>query len=199
MFLLHEELLERVEIDGDEYRVDMAYDNILNLNLLLKDDEVSDVDKVVAGLYLLLDIDLSDKYDINTLIDIFNNLVESIFTDEKEEYVMTDIMGNILPSEQARLEGRGEENEDVDYCLYEDAEYIYSSFLQCYGIDLIDVQGELHWDKFNALLQGLSDDSKFMRVVEIRGREEPTGKGTQKERDHLREMKKKYELKGIFK
>lgn len=47
-----------------------------------------------------------------------------------------------------------EGNEKVlDYKL--DADYIYAAFMQCYGLDLVDVK-ELHWHKFLALIKGLS-------------------------------------------
>ena len=54
-----------------------------------------------------------------------------------------------------------------DYIL--DGEYIYSSFLQCYNIDLIDV--EMHWWKFKALFNGLSEDTKMAQIMQIRGYE----------------------------
>lgn len=56
----------------------------------------------------------------------------------------------------------------IDYV--EDGEYIYSSFLQAYGIDLVDVE-ELHWHKFKALLLGLPDSTKMKEIMSMRGYE----------------------------
>lgn len=51
----------------------------------------------------------------------------------------------------------------------EDANLIYASFLQAYGIDLYDVDPEgLHWYKFRALLQGIPPDTQLSRLIEIR-------------------------------
>ncbi|WP_455046632.1 Gp15 family bacteriophage protein [Mogibacterium timidum] len=50
-----------------------------------------------------------------------------------------------------------------------DANLIYASFLQAYGIDLYDVEPEgLHWYKFRALLQGIPPDTQLSRLIEIR-------------------------------
>ncbi|ARW19879.1 hypothetical protein S100892_01306 [Pediococcus pentosaceus] len=37
-----------------------------------------------------------------------------------------------------------------------------------YNIDLVDTQGVMHWDKFKALFNNLSDKSPFQRIVSIR-------------------------------
>lgn len=55
----------------------------------------------------------------------------------------------------------------------EDGDYIYASFMQEYGIDLIDVQGKLPWRKFLYLFNGLSADTKIKQVMRIREMEVP--------------------------
>lgn len=47
-----------------------------------------------------------------------------------------------------------------------DADLIYSAFMQQYGIDLCSA--EMHWWKFKALLNGLSEDTHFVKVVQFR-------------------------------
>ena len=42
----------------------------------------------------------------------------------------------------------------------EDGDYIYASFMQEYGIDLINQQGKLPWRKFLWLFNGLGADNK---------------------------------------
>src|SRR5690606_32954441 len=59
-------------------------------------------------------------------------------------------------------------NEKPPFDFEKDAEYIYASFMYDYGIDLFEVQGKLHWKKFKALLAGLSDESKLMKVIGYR-------------------------------
>lgn len=48
----------------------------------------------------------------------------------------------------------------------EDGEYIYSSFLASYGIDLLKT--ELHWHTFLALFRSLPDDSKIKQIMGFR-------------------------------
>lgn len=49
----------------------------------------------------------------------------------------------------------------------QDADVIYSSFMQSYGIDLIDIPF-LHWSKFKALVAGLGDETALGRRVSLR-------------------------------
>jgi hypothetical protein len=61
------------------------------------------------------------------------------------------------------------------YDFLQDGKYIYSSFMQDYGIDLIEQQGKLDWRKFIALFDGLSSKTKMSEVISIRAAEIPTG------------------------
>lgn len=47
-----------------------------------------------------------------------------------------------------------------------DGEYIYAAFLQQYSIDLVDAK--LHWHKFKALLNGLTDDTMLGKIMQWR-------------------------------
>lgn len=42
--------------------------------------------------------------------------------------------------------------------------------MEQYGIDLVEEQGKLHWDKFKALLDGLGPETQFRQIVSIRQR-----------------------------
>src|SRR5690606_20295394 len=70
---------------------------------------------------------------------------------------------------------------------------LYASFIYDYGIDLLEQQGRLHWEKVKALLAGLSDESMFKRVVGIRRLEvPPPTKYNQKERRQIIELKRAF-------
>lgn len=78
----------------------------------------------------------------------------------------------------------------------QDAQYIYSSFWQCYGLDLLEKDRRLHWWSFVALLGGLSDDTRLMQVISIRSRPLPKPtKYNQEERARLMKLKAEYALK----
>lgn len=172
-------------INGIEYELDMSFDNILRLFDLLEDKSLNDIEKVETGLLMLIDNKLDD-YDIQEKAKIFIEIFKSAIGAEKEEQPV-DLEGNPMPV-------ASQENKKV-YDLAQDAEYIYASFMSDYNIDLFEQQGKLHWYKFKALLNGLTDKSKFMRVVDIRQAEMPKGKGMQKERERLRKLKEHYALK----
>lgn len=59
-------------------------------------------------------------------------------------------------------------NSSGDKVLYYqyDGDYIYSAFLQQYGIDLLEVE-DLHWHKFKALMNGLTK-TKMNEIMEYR-------------------------------
>ena len=85
------------------------------------------------------------------------------------------------------------DNDPIEYYSYQqDAGIIYASFLQDYGIDLIDQQGKLHWDKFRALLDGLSDKTPFQKVVKIRMADISKLEG--EELNHMIELQDYYQL-----
>ena len=174
------------EIDGVTYELDMSFDNILRLFDLIKDDSINDIDKAEIGLIMLIKDDL-EQYDIETKAQIFIDLFKSAIGADEEEHQAVDIAGNPMP----KMTNDDEKTHD----LVQDAEYIYASFMHTYNIDLFEQQGRLHWKKFKALLNGLGEDTIFSRIVGIRTAELPTGKGTSKERERLRKLKRKYALK----
>lgn len=49
-----------------------------------------------------------------------------------------------------------------------DAGMIEAAFLQNYQIDLMNEQGKMHWTKFKALFDGLSDKTKLIKIIQIR-------------------------------
>lgn len=174
------------EIDGVTYELDMSFDNILRLFDLIREESVDDISKIETGLIMLINDNL-EQYDIETKAQIFIDLFKSAIGSDDEEEQAVDLAGNPMP----KMTSEDEKTHD----LVQDAEYIYASFYHTYGIDLFEEQGKLHWKKFKALLNGLGEDTIFSRIVGIRTAELPTGKGTSKERERLRKLKRKYALK----
>ncbi|WP_313469794.1 bacteriophage Gp15 family protein [Lysinibacillus sp.] len=189
MFSLSDELVSSVEINGRLYEVDMSFDNILRLVDMLNDNELDDLTQILTGIEMLFDQPLDCP--IEEQAEIFNQAYFALigFDDEKElEY---DLLGNLMPGQEE------DESKDTVYDIRQDAEYIYASFMQDYGIDLIEQQGKLHWYKFKALLSGLREDTKFKKVIEIRQMPLPTGRGSGKYRKEVEELKKAYALKPL--
>jgi len=186
MFKLTDTLINEIEINGRMYSLDMSFDNILSLIDMLNDKELDDVTQILTGIEMLVTEPL--ECPIEEKAEIFFKLYETLIDGNKEDDVEYDIEGNPMPVQSKEKE--------VDiYDIAQDAEYIYASFLQDYGMDLFEQQGILHWDKFKALLVGLRDDTKFKKVLEIRQMPLPKGKGTGEQRKQVEELKKAYALK----
>ena len=72
-----------------------------------------------------------------------------------------------------------------------DGEYLYSSFLKDYQIDLLET--ELHWHVFLSLCRGLSENTIISKIQNYRGYEKPS-----KNHDHnksMLELKKSWTIK----
>lgn len=178
-------LTETVEIDGKTYELDMSFDNVLRLLDMLNDEELDDATQVNLGIEMLIGEQL--KIDMQTKEKILSEIFSETIGKDAKENVKRDILGNPMPT--------SEEEKENPFSFKQDGEYIYASFMQDYGIDLIEQQGKMHWSKFKALLSGLRDDTKFKEVLKIRTTELPSGKGTEKERERLKKLKEIYKLK----
>ncbi|GAE31922.1 Gp15 family bacteriophage protein [Alkalihalobacillus hemicellulosilyticus] len=184
MFNLAYSLEKIIEIDGTLYEVDMSFDNILKLYDLFNDDEIDDVTQVETALLMLLGVEL--ELTIQGKSEVLQQIYTQLISGKQLEQAV-DIQGNPMP-EVAN-------DNKPPYSIKQDAEFIYASFMQDYGIDLFEQQGKLDWRKFLALLDGLKGDTRFKEVVNIRTMELPTGKGNAKQREKINKAKKAYQLK----
>lgn len=175
-------LTETVEIDGKTYKLNLSFDNVLRLIDMLNDKQLDDITQIETGLYMLLGVDID--YPIDKKEEIFYQIFYETIGKEIEENIPVDLEGNPMPQQK----------EEKIYSIKQDAPYIYASFYQDYGIDLFESQGKLHWEKFKALLAGLRPDTKFKEIVNIRTMELPIGKGTEKQRKQIKELKEYYRL-----
>lgn len=165
----------RVLYCGHWYRTQPAYDIVLAIQKLYKDPELTDADKIEQALRMLI------KSRVR---------VRSLPPDQKASLLAAIVKQQIDLPPRPHV---GRQQRTVDFEL--DGEYIYASFLQAYGIDLLEEQGRLHWKRFIALFQGLPDDTKIREIMRIRATDLPTPtKYNQKERQTLMELKAYYAL-----
>ena len=184
MFKLHEKLETEVEIDGEVYEVNLAFDNVMLLLTIVDDRSLTDEEKVDAGIYTLLGTQL--ELEIDQRVKVFEALMENFIQGSDKRGLQVDLEGNVMP----------EVNRKPVYDLFHDGEYIYSSFRQAYGMNLLEEQGRLDWREFKALLRDLPDDTKLKQVIDIRTRPYPKGKGMSEERKQLKELKRAFALPG---
>lgn len=173
-----------IEFNGQKYKINLSFDNVLKLIDMLNDDDIDDKYKVILGINMVLGVSFLLPFE--KWNEIFNAIFQKFVIKEESLTVETDIKGNPMPP-------RYKKDKNNNYSLKHDAEYIFASFYQAYQIDLIDLQGDLSWDKFNALLSGLPTDTKFKEVLDIRNWVPYKG-CSKEEKKKMKELQKIYEL-----
>lgn len=100
------------------------------------------------------------------LVFVFKNDIPNCnFVQELFDFYINE---NITP----KIDGASDVK-TFDYIL--DGEYIYGSFMQQYGIDLIEIE-ELHWHKFKALFLCLGEKTKQSQIMSYRAYKKTTKK-----------------------
>jgi hypothetical protein len=74
-----------------------------------------------------------------------------------------------------------------------DAPLIVSAFADTYSVDIISIK--MHWWQFKAYFMGLSDETRFVKIMSYRGLDLSEFKGKQKK--YYAKLQKKYELPEI--
>lgn len=111
----------------------------------------------------------------------------------EEPVLDVDLIGEII--ELILGKAPAAEHAQPYFSFTQDAPYIYAAFRQQYGIDLLAERGKLHWWAFNALLKGLTAETQFVRILQIR--QKPIPKATKSNREEiarLLQLKAEYRL-----
>lgn len=189
MLDLSRKLTDKLVIDDEEFPLNLSFDNVLRLFEMWRDEDVPEFVKPHFGIRILTGETLED-FTVEEMSEVFNEVFEehiSLSTVE-DNHVEYDLAGN--PMKTTANNGK---QEQALYDIRFDGDYIYASFLQAYGIDLFDVQGKLHWKKFNALLSGLPEGTKFMEVIKIR-KWKPQKGDSAEYKEEMRRLQKDYAL-----
>lgn len=153
-----------------------AFDVVLEVQQLFREEKLTEWEKLDTALKMLVKNEWNLKlFSANEKAELLNEIYNRCISMKRRP----EIRKNPVPI--------------LDF--EEDGEYIYASFMQDYGLDLIDMQGQLSWRKFIDLFDGLSDDTKIKRVMKIRSMEMPPFNGkNQKQIQELSELKSYYAL-----
>lgn len=162
--------------DKGKIIVNSAFDTVLEIQRLYKEEDLTDFEKVEQALKML----------------IKNSWNLRLFSPGEKVKLMEEISKRYIETKK-RPQIRKSALPVLDF--EEDGDYIYASFMQDYGIDLIDQQGRLPWKKFIYLFNGLSSGTKIKQVMQIRCMEVPkyTGKNA-KQIQEINELKSYYAL-----
>lgn len=153
--------------------IDTNFRCAIMFEILMQDRDITKKDKILKTLQLFYK-DTTQIEDIEQAI----NLVLDFYTKEKNE---EDSEKNGCKSSKDRI-----------FSYEYDADYIYSAFMQQYNINLQQIK-YLHWWEFKALFNSLSDQTKFMKIIEYRTVNIAKIKD-KKRKKFYKEMKKLYAL-----
>lgn len=175
LFLLTSTFEDSFEYKGEEYHVDLSFDNVLRMFESFDDPFFQGAEKIDLAFEILVPKYKEMKFES---LEEWHSLYKFLL----KEFLDIDV-------------DKIDKNPKTIFDFKQDAGIIYASFFNEYGMDLFEQHGKLHWYKFLQLLTHLSDKSKFKTVVGYREMEVPSlNKCSQEERDHIIKMKKLYSL-----
>lgn len=195
MFDISQKMDDKLVLKDKEYQLLLSFDRVLWVfDMWNKEHIPMELKPKLALAKLTNDVIFKDMVTEEALAiyaEVFEKHIQvTRAIDEVDRY---DIEGNVMPK-------RPKDDPDSDdkplFNIKYDGEYIFSSFMQAYNIDLIEEQGRLHWQKFNALLSGLPDGTKFVEVMKIRAWKPSQGESP-KEKQKMRELQEQYALPNI--
>ena len=152
MSIIVNRLPDSVMIGRREYKINTDFRIGLKAEMLIKDDSVSDAEKLPPLLRLYYPKTPDDTAGAVSGIIWFYS-------------------GGRSSGGRKESPGRDEPDGGELFCFERDAEYIFAAFYQQYGIDLNGA--ELHWWKFRALFRGLTgtklNEAVYMRGIDTSG------------------------------
>lgn len=135
------------EISGNkinsDFRVSIQFEEIL------LDKNISQTDKIIKALQLYYP-------ELDKISDL--------------EQAVNDMIWFYQCGKEKRKTNKSkkEDKEEKQIYSYEfDSEYIATAFWEQYRIDIWDIE-YMHWWKYKSLLDGLSDNTKFSKILEYR-------------------------------
>lgn len=205
MIDLSRKLTDKLVIDDKEYALDLSFDTVLKMFEMMRDEDIPEYVKPHFAIRMLISKSLEgetreekaesfnndfENYSIEEMSKVFKSVFEEhiSLSDVEDNHVEYDLAGNPM-----KTTANDDTKQRAPYDIRYDGDYIYASFLQAYGIDLFDVQGVLHWKKFNALLSGLPEGTKFMEVIKIR-KWKPQKGDSAEYKEEMRRLQKDYAL-----
>lgn len=157
MNLLIDSLPTTIDVQGVRYPINWNFRTSILFELLMFNDEISEKQKGLKILKLYFDDKVILNFNENNLEEVFEQI--TLFYSCGKKNILTNCYENDCTDDSAF-------NKKIyDYNF--DAEYIYSAFLQQYNIDLNKIKN-LHWWKFKAMFNSLTEDCKFVQILNYR-------------------------------
>lgn len=171
MNLLLDLLPTTVDIEGIEYEINSDFRTSILFELLMQDVEIEVEEKIIQALQLYY------KQCPNNIEEAINKMLW-FYSCGKEN----DLKSN------SKTGSNSEKIYDFNY----DDEYIYSAFLDQYGVDLNEIE-YLHWWKFKAMFKALKEDNEIIKIMGYRSIDLSKVED-KKQKEFYKKMKKIYEI-----
>lgn len=184
---LVDELVLEIESEEQIFPLLLSFDRVLKFFEMWGDKEIPEIMRPLLALKILTGVsfeNLTADEAMEIVRAIFEEHIQTRKVDDEVEY---DLAGNVIKTASS------EEPHKRLYNLKYDGDYVFASFMQAYRIDLIEEIGKLHWKKFNALLVGLPEGTKFVEVLKIRSYEPQKGDSSEYIQK-MRELQKEFRL-----
>ncbi len=171
---LFDGLPQTVTVCGEELPIVTDFRTGIIFEELVKDEEMSDEDKIATALVLYYGDDVTF-----VSLEAINEAIQAI-----------------LWFYQCGDTNHQKDSEKVDtdrpaFSYDHDAGFIYQAFMNAYNIDLAN--DYLHWWQFRALFTSLPEDCNFMKIVGYRVMKIPQ-KASKQQKEYYQKMKKLYAL-----
>lgn len=173
MNMLLDELPTEVFIDGVQYDLNYDFRYSVMFEMLMMDDTVDDKEKLIKALHLY-----------------YGDNIPSNIEEATEKIMWFYRCGKEQTRKEKRRRRQAQSKERCYDFDYDDA-YIYTAFLQQYGVDLQDEN--LHWWKFRAMFQSLSEETEFVKIMGYRSIK-ITQNMTKSQKDFYTDMKRIHAL-----
>ncbi|MGL5898375.1 MAG: Gp15 family bacteriophage protein [Lactobacillaceae bacterium] len=168
----------QIKFKNKIYQLNLAFPLVFECFQILKDKKLNTLERLELALFCFIEDSLEDLS-----IKEKNDLLTQIF----DQFIYTE-------EDKRRAELTKHQPQAFDY--EQDSDLIYSAVLQQYNIDLTkpNVQRSLSWSQFNALINGLTDETFFRKVTMYRTIKIDKEKMPEEQQNFLKEMKLLYGL-----
>lgn len=170
LWLTKNDLPKTIEIDSIVYSIDTDFRAWIRFEEVMSDDRIKDNLKlIIASDFVGLDenaLNIHSQEDIMSALFSFYRMYKPI------------------------LKASTSRNEATSYKYSSDIGYVYSAFLQQYGINILTAK--LHWFEYKSLFDSLTDATKFIQIVGYRTQD--TSKMEKEQKIEANKLKKLYQI-----
>lgn len=142
---------------------------------------------------MLQDPELDDLEKIQTALQLYfpGVVFDPDVLDEAISKMVWFYRCGVDPAETTGKSADDTVNDEPPFSYEHDADYIFSAFMQAYGLDL--ARRPLHWWQFRALFRSLPEDTQLVKIIGYRTMKIPA-KMSKEQRQHYEKMKRIYAL-----